>query len=122
MKLHFDAAQVIRLLDHAKAAPRQRRRYDFCPVDPAGLWLVGDQGVYLMSNGDPALPRDGAHIAYAREVDPTKLGFDEWWAAKRASFGGDDGCEFLDARAVRAALLAAGEVLPIDVTPTEMRL
>jgi hypothetical protein len=39
-----------------------------------GLWLVGDQGVYLMPNTDGKTRT----IAYARECDPTKLEFDEW--------------------------------------------
>jgi hypothetical protein len=35
-------------------------------------------------------------IVYARECDPTRLDFETWWANKRASFGGDDGVEFVD--------------------------
>ena len=34
-------------------------------------------------------------VVYARECDPTKLEFDAWWAAKRATFGDDDGIEFI---------------------------
>ena len=59
----------------------------------AGLSLVGDHGVYLMSAG---LPRqidpngDGVTsvIAYAAGTDPAKD--EDWYAAKRALFGGDD--------------------------------
>jgi len=64
---------------------------------PAGLWLVGDQGVYLMSNGCPGdkikPDNDGLHVVYAEECDP-KLS-DEWYENKVSIFGGDDGCEFL---------------------------
>jgi hypothetical protein len=64
---------------------------------PAGLWLVGDLGVYLMSNGDPAdkikPDSDGLYVAYAEECDP-KLN-DEWYENKVSIFGGDDDCEFL---------------------------
>ncbi|MBY0561507.1 MAG: DUF3085 domain-containing protein [Hyphomicrobium sp.] len=64
-----------------------------------GLWLVGDTGVYLMSNGDPMLPDPKqpkrSLVAYAHECNPETMAFDDWWDAKRASFGGDDGVEFV---------------------------
>jgi Protein of unknown function (DUF3085) len=59
-----------------------------------GLWLVGDEGVYLMPNTN-AKPRT---IVYARECDPTKLPFDTWWENKQATFGGGDGIEFIAAK------------------------
>ena len=58
-----------------------------------GILLVGDRGVYIMTNADP-MPDDRT-IAYAAEADPDRLPFDEWWDAKRDGFGGDDGAEFL---------------------------
>ena len=62
-----------------------------------GLWLVGDQGVYLMSNGK--LAEDGKpFVVYAEECDPNKN--DEWFDVKRRTFGGDDGVEFLDAESL----------------------
>lgn len=72
---------------------------------PAGLWLVGDQGVYLMSNGTPgdriSVEGDGGpgrerhFVAYAAECNPDKLEFDDWWDAKNRIFGGDDGSDYL---------------------------
>lgn len=58
MKLHFTRSAVQRLLAHSQAAANHRPSYveRFGDVQPkAGLWLIGDQGVYLMSNGDPPL-------------------------------------------------------------------
>jgi hypothetical protein len=59
-----------------------------------GLWLVGDQGVYLLSNGKLA---DGerALVLYSDECHP--VGNPDWWHYKRRHFGGDDGIEFLAA-------------------------
>ena len=59
-----------------------------------GLWLVGDQGVYIMSNGKLA---DGARplVVYSDECHP--IGNPDWWHYKHRHFGGDDGIEFLDA-------------------------
>jgi hypothetical protein len=71
------AARDVRTLYGAKTGP--------------GLWLVGDEGVYLMSN----TTAKARTIVYARECDPTKLPFDTWWANKQATFGGGDGIEFV---------------------------
>lgn len=59
-----------------------------------GLWLVGDQGVYLLSNGKLA-EGERALVVYSEECHP--VGNPEWWHYKRRHFGGDDGIEFLDA-------------------------
>ena len=68
-----------------------------------GLWLVGDHGVYLCSNGKLA---DGARplIAYAEECDPNTC--DDWFEVKRRTFGGDDGVEFLEAKQLEAMMAA----------------
>jgi hypothetical protein len=62
--------------------------YGLCPGkdQKPGLWLVGDHGVYLMSNG--TLP-DGAKplVVYAEECDPGTN--DDWFDVKRRTFGGD---------------------------------
>jgi len=54
-----------------------------------GLWLVGDNGVYIISNGKLA---DGARplVVYSEECHP--VGDPDWF--KRRHFGGDDGIEF----------------------------
>lgn len=69
-----------------------------------GLWLVGDHGVYLMSNGK--LP-DGARplVVYAEQCDPTTS--DDWFHIKRATFGGDDGVESLDGTQLEAMMSAS---------------
>lgn len=136
MKMHFDAAVVRRLLDHACAAParaptleqtfdgncrRDGRDLDVeglpladwptaADVDPAklpiGLWLVGDQGVYLMSPGRPGLLTEGVQghvVARAEETDPAHEP-DAWYENKRRAFGGDDGVVFIGAAFIEFAL------------------
>lgn len=85
--------------------------------------LVGDQGIYLMSNGYPS-PGDNGEVnlvAYAREADP-QASPEDWYDVKRASFGGDDGAEFLSAGTIRKApeATARGRFW-IDVSPTQIR-
>ncbi|MCP4561746.1 MAG: DUF3085 domain-containing protein [Bosea sp.] len=65
-----------------------------------GLWLVGDQSVYLISNG--RLPDDGkALVCYADQCNPSTN--PDWFEYKTRYFGGDDGVEFI----------AAEEILPV---------
>jgi hypothetical protein len=135
MRLHFDIGGVRKLLAHTKVATEHSPNYEQNasgePVLP-GLWIVGDQGVYLMSNGRPDLmpePIDPAHperrfVVYAREIDPTRMAFDVWYANKRMAFGGDDGCDYLAASDIEAALADQGpnEPLVLDLTPARLKL
>lgn len=65
---------------------------------PRGFWIVGDQGVYLMHNGKHAAGADETKnvVVYAHECNPNTMDFDEWWAVKRLTFGGDDGADYFD--------------------------
>lgn len=62
----------------------------------ASLWLVGDSGIYLMSNGTPRmLVKEGESrnvVAYAAEANPN-TDPSGCWDAKQHIFGGDDGSE-----------------------------
>lgn len=108
MKHTFDRDGVIALVDHAIASETHRVLYEDPSTAKAGLWLVGDQGVYLLSNGLPSLttedPARPQRCVYADQVNPVTMTFDAWWEAKRAGFGGDDGVEFLDAQDMLTAL------------------
>jgi hypothetical protein len=59
-----------------------------------GLWLVGDEGVYIMSNGKLA-EATRALVIYAEQCHPK--GDLDWWDYKRRHFGADDGIEFIKA-------------------------
>lgn len=59
-----------------------------------GLWLVGDQGVYIMSNGK-LTEGDRPLVLYSDECHPA--GNSDWYDYKRRHFSGDDGVEFIDA-------------------------
>lgn len=86
-----------------------------------GLWLVGDQGVYIMSNGKLA---DGQRplVVYAEECQPGVN--PDWWTYKVRHFGGDDGVEFLDAERVLRLINAdiGFTHLRILLTETEIAL
>jgi hypothetical protein len=103
--LKFDLAIVRRLVDHARSAPQSLPYYGGTHAEPA-LWLVGDHGVYLMSNGEPPLGADGQLItgdakgvrrlnAPAVGCDPEADAFENWWPVHNAIAGGDDFVQML---------------------------
>ncbi|WP_411839861.1 DUF3085 domain-containing protein [Paracoccus sp. ME4] len=66
---------------------------------PSGVWLVGDQGVYIMMNvsmREPGLiPGPIEHAVQCFETDTRNLQPGEQFDAKTRIFGGDDGVLFL---------------------------
>ncbi|MDZ7602163.1 MAG: DUF3085 domain-containing protein [Hoeflea sp.] len=108
--LSFPLEKVRAVIDHgsndAKSHGGFRNPYfGFRPEDTEqpGLWLVGDHGVYLCSNGKQP---DGARplVVHAEECNPDTC--DDWFEVKRRTFGGDDGVEFLDAAQLEAMMAA----------------
>lgn len=86
-----------------------------------GVWLVGDEGVYIMSNGKLA---DGqrSFVIYAEECDPKTN--PDYWHYKRQYFGGDDGIDFLDAELLVLSIeaLASATHLTIEMTDDSMAI
>lgn len=103
MNLHFPWKNLAPLFEEIDTATTARELYG--AVTGKGFFIVGDDGVYLMANTTDGIhhsAKDKPLVVYARECDPTKLDFDTWWAAKQASWGGDDGVEYLEAEDIRA--------------------
>ncbi|MEZ5784465.1 MAG: DUF3085 domain-containing protein [Rhizobiaceae bacterium] len=59
-----------------------------------GLWLVGDHGVYLCSNGKLAKGQRPL-VLYSEQCHP--VGNPDWFDYKQRHFGGDDSVEFIEA-------------------------
>lgn len=132
MKLHFPWDEIQKLVEEVNTASTAQPLYG--DDTGKGLWLVGDQGVYLMPN-----TTDGIHhknlgkddtrlVVYARECNPNKLGFDDWWDVKRSTFGGDDGVEFLNLQEI-LDIAARGategrtpDSVAIEFTPSQFSL
>jgi Protein of unknown function (DUF3085) len=120
MKLHFPWSKVAKALSEVRAATVVKPLYG--EDTGKGLWLVGDEGVYLMPNTEG----ETRTIVYAKECDPTKLDFYRWWHVKHATFGGDDGVEFISIEEIER--ISAGpsgarlESLCIDFTPKRMTI
>ena len=97
--LGFEKSEVGRLLVHAENATEHLPHYGEPAKGPA-LWLVGDKGIYLMSNGIPALMANGEldstgggegrrFVSYASGCSPDDDP-DHWLALHNAICGGDD--------------------------------
>lgn len=87
--------------------------------DRPGLWLVGDEGVYLMSNGKLAEDQRPL-VVYSAECDP-KTNRD-YWHYKRQHFGGDDGVAFLDAVVLVKLIDAAPSAAHLTIAMTDNAL
>lgn len=86
-----------------------------------GAWLIGDEGVYLLSNGNLSEGQKPL-VCYAEECNPTTN--PDYWHYKRQHFGGDDGVEFLDAEGLLALIAANpdGTHLRVHLTPESIEL
>jgi hypothetical protein len=93
-------------------------------IDPKkiarGLWMVTDQGVYLMSPGKPAIP--GANgsmnlVVYAQGCNPH---IDEdYYDNKRMIMGGDDGVDKVPLDFLKNAISNGAHKLIIKISETE---
>jgi hypothetical protein len=81
-----------------------------------GLWLVGDEGVYILSNGKLA-EEQRPLVVYAEECDPKTN--PDYWHYKRQHFGADDSIDFLEAKMLVTLIAAAPDATDITVTMTD---
>lgn len=108
--LTFRYAELKSLLAYAKQQWPKEIRTGMGQPSKRGFWLVGDEGVYLMHNGQRDAKLDQQPLVYATECNPVTMPFDDWWEAKRRTFGGDDGVEFIPAKTVEAAVAAKSDL------------
>lgn len=85
----------------------------------AGLWLVGDEGVYILSNGKLA-EGQRPFVIYAEECDPKTN--PDYWHYKRRYFGGDDGVEFIDAVELDKLIAAQPDTTHLQIVMDETSL
>ena len=95
-------------IDNDRFPNFQDEDFDYSKI-PSGLWLVGDEGVYLMSNGHLKVQEDMSHVCYAEECNPLTMEFEDWRFTKDQSFGADDGVDFIPAASLIKVLQLEGE-------------
>ncbi|UGA41212.1 abortive infection family protein [Bradyrhizobium quebecense] len=131
--LKFEVATVWRLVDHARNAPISMPWYGRTRPKRA-LWLVGDAGIYLMSNGQPAMDQKGNLIKKKKSVgvqrlvapalgcDPTCNSFEDWWPLHGAIDNGSDFSIAIAIKAFESILPACKSQIVIILNPKEYRL
>ncbi|MGR5159263.1 DUF3085 domain-containing protein [Vibrio owensii] len=85
------------------------------------LWLVKDQGLYLMTNARrPKTDQNkSANVVYAKGTDPNND--EDWYEEARILFGSDDGCEIIDPNWVKTARARNMNEFIMDITPEYIR-
>ena len=93
MKFTFPNTDLRKVVSQAfQYWPETNKLYHEEDEQPPSLWLVGDNGVYIMSNAKlDVLPV----VCYANECNPETMDFDDWYEVKREDYGGDDGADNL---------------------------
>ena len=143
-RLLFDMEKVAGLARHSREAPARRMTMgqraeiygeDRCAVAQPGeerlappcLWLVKDEGIYLMSPGihpdaeteeRPARPP----VAYASGFDPTRDDRMAVWDRARDAVGGDDFAEAVPLEWVDVALSARSPEFVLEFGPDAIGL
>jgi hypothetical protein len=125
-RLIFEAEAVRRVVEHSLSAPKQREEttgYDpktfksiTKPVDAPAVVLVHDDGVYLMSNGEPRDIGEGerSFVAYAKGCNPQKDA--NHWDRSRDLVGGDDFAETLPwARQIKEMLDRGARQIVVNI-------
>ena len=141
--LFFDMEQVAGLARHAREAPARRMTMgqraaifgeDRCAVPQPGeerlappcLWLVKDEGIYLMSPGihpdAERAERTRAPVSYASGFDPTRDDRMAVWDRARDAVGGDDFAEDIPLEWVDAALAARSPRFALSFGPDQIGL
>lgn len=94
MILRFPAKDLLPIVQHTLAATKWKPSWGVETTEPT-LWLVGDQGVYLMSAADPGdnISLTGGislRVVHANGLNPLIDDLDDWYNRKVSAFGGDD--------------------------------
>lgn len=138
-RLLFPAAEVRKLYEHARDAPRHGKAYGERGNGKPQLMIVKDDGIYMMSNGEPRLLADGTiakiepplekdapeverhnYVVYATGYNPKVDG--DVWQKCRAAAGGDDFGEHVDLDVFRDCLRPECESIFVVFTASEMRI
>ena len=141
-RLVFNMEQVAGIAEHFRNSPARRmtvaqraRIYgdDRCDAPQPGegyrtplcLWLVKDEGIYLMSPGyDPAKPRppgERAPVAHALGFDPERQDRGDVWDRAREAVGGDFS-EEIPLEWIDAALRSRPPQFVVDFTADDISL
>ena len=113
----FKTTEVRRCIEHALNSTEWSMGWSEEETPVAGLFFVHDQGVYIMSNGEPKdiITVDGkenTYVAFAQHCNPKTD--EDWWDNSRDLVGGDDFAEVVPITA--SWLQSCGRYEELEVT------
>ncbi|MAT12944.1 MAG: hypothetical protein CMM02_18265 [Rhodopirellula sp.] len=121
--LLFNKEKIQEVIDWAVKNPKETGDwyggYDEPPKKSPTVLIVGDQGVYFMTGGAVT---DDHPIAYANGCDPDKDEFDDWWAKKGSTWGGDDGVEVFNLAAIQGVINECTKNMIVGFNEKELTL
>ena len=117
-KLTFKSDEFPRMLSHMRKHPR-KIPYEEKNTARYGLWLIKDDGIYVMSPSDKRdMDGDGAHVIYADGYDRDQEDiWDKTYAVSR-----DDFVEFIPLLYDQMEKLMQGGELKILLSATELEV
>ena len=117
-KLTFKSDEFPRMLAHMMKHPR-KIPYEKTNTADYGLWLVKDDGIYVMSPSDKRdMDGDGVHVIYADGYDRDQ---EDIWD-KTYAVSGDDFAEFIPLHRKQVQRLIQGGELKILLSATEFEV
>ena len=112
-KLTFKSSEGLKTLaDQTLRTTFFRKPYTKETTEEKGLWLVKDEGIYLMRAFFST--QKNAPIIYAKGFDPSKD--DDVWNRSVGAVGGDDFAQFLPFTTMGLNLMKKGVDTHIEVT------
>lgn len=117
-KLTFKSKDFPRMLTWMQSHYRKIPYMDET-TDDYGLWLVKDQGIYLMAPAEKRdMDKDGVHVIYARGYSPKAA--DLW--EKTHAVSGDDFAEFIPLSKEQVLRLYRHQELVINISETQLEI
>jgi len=122
--LKFAVNDVLkRIVEHTLANPECRIPYTKETTKEPSLYLVKDEGVYLMSASvkhlqDESKTEGGSIVAYAKGLDPKKDG--GYYEEARYICGGDDFAELLPIEVFAKAVEKGAKTVSIKLTENSL--
>ncbi len=128
MKLRFKIDDnLVQIVAHALASREWSVPYeDRTQKEQPTLFLVKDEGVYVMSAGQPGNRKHpegedhSQHVAYAKGINPLVDSFDDWYPKARA-LSGDDFGTAIPAQWFSDAIKDGAEVINLEVVRTRIK-
>ena len=119
--LKFKKDELRRVVEHSANAPSHNMGWESDTPEGPAIILVKDDGIYLMSNGEPAdIVKDPTRfVAYARGYDPRD---GDVWEKCRAAVGGDDFAETIPLDKTTIDCILGGVELTVRITSNAIEL